>query len=126
MSTLLFSVYQWSDVLVLLSSTSTSVALSTLCLGGVSTAWLYVLLVASSVPVLLQSTTSIATVLESTTTLCASLTVHGLGVRVWSVSVLVIALGIPCYWYGVSKLEIATACAGGIYTTYCIHSIYLC
>jgi hypothetical protein len=39
--------------------------------------------------------------------------------------VLIVSLGLPCYWYGVAKLEIATACAAGIYTaTHQVHRTY--
>ena len=113
--TLLVVVYQWSDVLMLMSCTSSCIAMSVMSTGGVTTSWLYMLLAVSSLFVWVWGVLYLC-VTGRPQQLISSTALHGNGYRLWLSIVITHALGLPVYWYGIAKMELAATALQGLHT----------
>ena len=112
---LLMSVLHWTDVLMLSSMVSTCVACGTMSTGAASTSWCYLMVSSSILSVWAWSIRSSISA-GNTHSLIPLIAIDSWGQRVWGIAVLVLSMGLPCYWYGVAKLELATTCTQGLHT----------
>nr|QHQ98642.1 NADH dehydrogenase subunit 2 [Lacrimia lanifica] len=103
---LLLSTYTWSDVMLLLSCITTCTTLAVLTTGVPSTTWCYLVVCASVVVMYLFGVVSLLDINTPSQLLVSSL--HcSVRQKLWCLVLLTNTLGLPTYWYAVSKLEVA-------------------
>ena len=113
---LLVHVYTSTDLVLLLSCSATCTTLAVLSTGTPSTSWSYLVVCSGAAVVYIPGIVSVYDE-DVPCQLVVSTLLSSVRHKLWATVLLTNILGLPCYWYAASKLEVSLTSMLSLHTS---------